>query len=218
MNNAGIALCAALATYAAFPLRSRVAQSPEIDGKATAALRNFRRRSRTSDFDLVAQDLSLLSASLSTSKPIRTVLKSLNFEVLTPFTTAASNGTSFGDTARELGAKLRLDELDAFGLALDQCEQSGAPIAPVLDLVAKQVAHRSARTRLVNSELASTRATVVVLAALPLMGVVMSTMAGGDSLHWLFATHVGHICLAIGVCLETVGLLWVRMIVRRVSC
>jgi tight adherence protein B len=129
---------------------------------------------------------------------------------------AAADGSSLGIAVGKIGSRLHFNELDAFALALDESERTGAPVVPLVELLARQVAHRNARGRLIRSELASTRATVSVLAMLPVLGVAMSAMFGGDSFRWLLHAGIGRICLVVGLALEMLGLLWIRVIVRRV--
>ncbi|MFD0528964.1 type II secretion system F family protein [Kitasatospora arboriphila] len=63
-------------------------------------------------------------------------------------------------------------------------------------------------------ELAGSRATVALLAALPVFALLLGTALGAHPLSTLLHTPAGLACLAVGAVLETTGLLWTARIVR----
>ena len=71
--------------------------------------------------------------------------------------------------------------------------------------------------RELHAGLAEPRATAVVLAGLPLLGLVMGTALGADPLAWLLGTVAGRSVLALGVLLEVVGAWWAWRIAVRLE-
>jgi tight adherence protein B len=92
--------------------------------------------------------------------------------------------------------------------------ESGAGLAAGLDRVAAALAADSALRETVRGELAGPRTTAVLLAALPVFGLLLGTALGADPLHMLLHTPAGLGCLLIGVALEVAGLIWTARIVR----
>jgi tight adherence protein B len=92
--------------------------------------------------------------------------------------------------------------------------QSGSPLAAVLDRAREDVADRIATSRELTSTLAGARASAAVLAALPVLGVVLGTGLGGAPLAVLFGTSLGHGLLAVGTALTAVGVLWTDRLTR----
>jgi tight adherence protein B len=75
--------------------------------------------------------------------------------------------------------------------------------------------NRRALEQLISTELASTKATVVVLAGLPIMGLGMGLILGADSISWLLGTVAGRVCLLLGIGLEVVGWRWIKRLLNR---
>jgi tight adherence protein B len=65
-----------------------------------------------------------------------------------------------------------------------------------------------------RAQLAGPRSTAVLLALLPLFGLVLGTGLGADPAGVLLHTRVGLACLAAGVLLEWAGLAWTARIIR----
>ncbi len=63
--------------------------------------------------------------------------------------------------------------------------------------------------------MAGPRATVLVLAGLPLMGLAMGSAVGVHPLDFLLHTPVGWGCLVVGLALEAVGIGWVHRMVAK---
>ncbi|CAM5532230.1 hypothetical protein SAFG77S_06218 [Streptomyces afghaniensis] len=95
-------------------------------------------------------------------------------------------------------------------VAVDQ----GAGLAAGLDRLAAALrAERDQRSDL-RAQLAGARATAVLLAGLPALGLLIGTALGADPLHVLLHTTAGLGCLVAGGVLEGLGLWWVQRIVR----
>ena len=90
---------------------------------------------------------------------------------------------------------------------------SGASIAqPLSSLISTMVRNRT-QEQLITAELASTKATVLVLAGLPIIDAALAMMLGSHSVMWLFTTGAGHACLLIGFVLELLGWLWIQRLI-----
>ena len=87
-------------------------------------------------------------------------------------------------------------------------EQTGAPLAPVLEQVARGLRDQLAGDRAVAVALAGSRSTARLLAALPLIGLAMGAGLGVSPVGFLLDTPVGRVCLVLGLGLEVAGLAW----------
>ncbi|MDH6124569.1 type II secretion system F family protein [Kitasatospora sp. GP82] len=92
--------------------------------------------------------------------------------------------------------------------------ESGTGLAAGLDQLADALRAERALTEEIAGELAGPRATIVVLAALPLIGLLLGAALGAEPVRILLHTPVGLTCLAVGALLEAAGLAWTARIVR----
>ncbi|MFF6807432.1 type II secretion system F family protein [Streptomyces sp. NPDC012616] len=113
--------------------------------------------------------------------------------------------------ARSPGAEGLLGLAACWRVAVDQ----GAGLAAGLDrLEAALRAERDQRADL-RAQLAGPRATVVMLAGLPVLGLLLGAALGADPLHVLLHTGTGLGCLLVGGVLEGAGAWWALRIVRK---
>ncbi|MFE9648961.1 type II secretion system F family protein [Streptomyces sp. NPDC006365] len=114
------------------------------------------------------------------------------------------------DAARRPGAEGLLGLAACWRVAVDR----GAGLADGLDrLEAALRADRDQRADL-RAQLAGARSTAVLLAGLPLLGLLLGTALGADPLHVVLHTGAGLGCLLVGGALEGAGLWWALRIVR----
>jgi tight adherence protein B len=112
--------------------------------------------------------------------------------------------------ARQPGGEGLLGLAACWRVAVDQ----GAGLAAGLDrLEAALRAERDQRADL-RAQLAGARATTVLLAVLPALGLLLGSAMGADPLHVLLHTGAGLGCLAIGSAFEAAGMWWAARIVR----
>ncbi|MEU2714582.1 type II secretion system F family protein [Streptomyces sp. NPDC007205] len=112
--------------------------------------------------------------------------------------------------ARQPGAEGLLGLAACWRVAVDQ----GAGLAEGLDrLDAALRAERDQRADL-RAQLAGARATTVLLAVLPALGLLLGTAMGADPLRVLLHTGAGLGCLVTGSAFEAAGLWWAVRIVR----
>lgn len=68
-----------------------------------------------------------------------------------------------------------------------------------------------------NAALAGARATAVILASLPVLGVVLGQLIGADPVGFLLGGGLGGVLLMVGVTLICAGILWADRIVDRMA-
>jgi tight adherence protein B len=95
--------------------------------------------------------------------------------------------------------------------------ETGAPMSSTLAQVAASLSADQELIRVVNSELAAARATSKVMAALPVCGIGIGYLLGGEPARWLLAGPAGWACLLSGVVLACAGVLWIEALARRAS-
>lgn len=107
------------------------------------------------------------------------------------------------------------DGLQGVAAAWAVTESAGGAVADVLDRLGEVLeADRQARAAL-DAALAAPRATMALLAALPVLGVVLGQSLGARPLHLLTHQPLGWGLLAVGVTLDSLGVIWTRLLVRR---
>ncbi|MFF5801839.1 type II secretion system F family protein [Streptomyces sp. NPDC012746] len=111
--------------------------------------------------------------------------------------------------AREPGAEGLAGMAACWRVSVD----GGAGLAAGLDRLEGALRAERDRRESLRAQLAGARSTAVVLALLPLVGLLIGTGLGADPLRVLLHTPVGWGCLGAGGVLEALGLLWCRRIV-----
>ncbi len=112
--------------------------------------------------------------------------------------------------AREPGAEGLGGTAACWEVAVD----GGAGLADGLDRVAAALRAGQEQREDLRAQLAGPRSTAVILALLPVFGVLMGAALGADPLRVLLRTPAGLGCLLVGVALECAGLAWTARIVR----
>ncbi|GGZ13864.1 type II secretion system F family protein [Streptomyces poonensis] len=114
------------------------------------------------------------------------------------------------DAARRPGADGLLGLAACWRVAVDR----GAGLAAGLDRLEGALrAERDQRADL-SAQLAGARSTAVMLAGLPVLGLLLGTALGADPLHVVLHSTAGLGCLLVGGALEGAGLWWALRIVR----
>lgn len=91
---------------------------------------------------------------------------------------------------------------------------SGASLGGTLEQVAAGQSAEQALRAVVGSELAAPRATGKLMAALPLMGLGMGYLLGGDPVDWLLSGPAGWTCTVLGLGFACAGVLWIEALAR----
>lgn len=98
------------------------------------------------------------------------------------------------------------------GLRLSQ--RTGCALADVVAAVESDLARRGHQRADVRATAAGHRATVTLLAGLPVLGLAMGSGIGAEPVRILTTTTIGHVLLVSGVALELLGLAWSRRMTR----
>ncbi|WP_225824966.1 type II secretion system F family protein [Streptomyces naphthomycinicus] len=112
--------------------------------------------------------------------------------------------------ARQPGAEGLLGLAACWRVAVDQ----GAGLAAGLDRLDGALRAERDRRADLRAQLAGARATAVLLAALPVLGLLLGTAMGADPLRVLLHSGAGLGCLTAGAVCETAGMWWAARIVR----
>lgn len=97
---------------------------------------------------------------------------------------------------------------------LELSVSTGCSINKALTQMTEKLITRRNQEHLLTTELASTRATVLLLAGLPVMGAGLGLVLGANSIAWLLNSTGGRICLILGSTFEIVGWLWIRRLLN----
>ncbi|RDG36693.1 type II secretion system F family protein [Streptomyces corynorhini] len=112
--------------------------------------------------------------------------------------------------AQEPGADGLVGVAACWRVAVD----SGAGLAAGLDRLETALRAEKDQREGLRAQLAGAWSTVVVLALLPVVGLLMGAALGADPLRVLLHTPAGLGCLAVGGLLEATGLWWAARVVR----
>ncbi len=121
-----------------------------------------------------------------------------------------------GDVAEALAGRPEDDDrvlLRALAACWTVCSATGSGLAASIDRLTDGLRAAQAQRRTVDAELAGPRATALLLAALPLFGLLLGTGLGADPLHVLLRTPLGQLCLAGGLLLDLLGVWWTGRLV-----
>ena len=128
---------------------------------------------------------------------------------------ALTSQTNVYSTLHDDSKVYKVASLASCANLLELSSQSGSSINEALTQVADKLMTRRNQEQLIATELASTKATVYVLAGLPIMGAGMGLMLGSDSISWLLGSPAGRVCLVLGIGLELVGWFWIKRLLNR---
>ncbi len=107
------------------------------------------------------------------------------------------------------GGQIRGAEgLQSLAAAWQVAELTGASLGRVLTQVVEGLRDQQIAERSVLAALSGARATARLLAALPLLGLVLGTSLGLAPANFLLETLPGRVCLVAGLGLEALGLTW----------
>lgn len=104
--------------------------------------------------------------------------------------------------------------LDDLARGWQLCRETGAPLSTALERIADDLEAGQAIRAMVAGELAAPRASGKIMAALPVLGLGLGYLIGGDPLDFLWREPVGWACLVTGVLLAAIGILWIDALAR----
>lgn len=127
-------------------------------------------------------------------------------------TASARGGADVVAALRAEGA--RSPTVAAVAACWEVASSTGAGLAASLTVLADSGRETERVRAELEAGLAEPRATAVVLACLPAVGLGLGAMLGAEPLPWLVGTVPGRVVLGAGICLEMVGVLWSWRIAR----
>lgn len=127
---------------------------------------------------------------------------------LAPASAAARSGGDVESVLTGLGARPGFAGLTGLAACWRVGAETGIGFATVLDRLATTLRADLAHRAEVGAQLAGARSSARLLAALPVVGLVLATGLGTNPLTFLFTTPYGLACLIIGLALDALGLLW----------
>jgi tight adherence protein B len=132
------------------------------------------------------------------------------FPVLAPVARAAALGGDVPGALREASSPPGRGLLRDVAGAWSVSERSGAPLAVVVERLGQSARTEREIVREVESGVAPARATGRLMAALPVMGLLLGSGMGGDPVAVLTGTWLGAGCLAAGCALACTGVVWIE--------
>jgi len=161
----------------------------------------------------VLEVCDLLTAELRVGRPPGVALRSAGeqWPPLGPVADAFHLGADVPAALRSLAAERPgAADLRLVAGAWEVAHHSGHGLATALARTSRGIRARRRTRRLVDSELASARATARLVALLPLAVLLMGSGAGSDPWGFLLTTPIGLACLAAGLALIALGLWWIE--------
>ncbi|MGJ3508074.1 type II secretion system F family protein [Enemella sp. A6] len=158
----------------------------------------------------VAEGCALLAREVRAGRPPVEALLTVA-EDHPPFARAASAhrvGGSVADSLRQAAALPGQAGMVQLARAWEVSARTGAALGPTLDVVAAGLRADQRVARTTAGELAAPRATGQVLGLLPVAGIVIGYVLGGNPIDFLINSSYGLVCLVGGVGLTCAGLLW----------
>lgn len=172
--------------------------------------RRWRHRAAGQRRAQVAQAAQALAGELSIGRVPAEALHvvGVDFPVLQGVSATLELGGDVGEALRLAAKEPGCRGLLALARAWEVSERTGAPMVRSLESVAEALCYEKSVAATVAGELAAPRATGRLLAGLPLAGLGLGYVLGGDPVAFLLSNPVGWGCLVLGVALACAGLLW----------
>ena len=126
-------------------------------------------------------------------------------------------GADVGAGLRDVAAQSMLPEQwERLAVCWQLAQAHGLAIATLMRTAHRDVVERDRHASRVTAGMAGARATAVILAGLPLLGIGLGELIGADPVRFLLAGGPGGWLLVIGVVLACCGLAWSDCIINRV--
>lgn len=160
-----------------------------------------------------------LQAELAAGQTPTTALERAAEEwpALLPVIRATSSGGDVPRALRALATTPGAGDLRVVAAAWQVAHRTGHGLGDALTRVAQELRESEKTRRVVGGELASARATARLVAALPLVALLMGSGAGADPWAFLVGEPLGIGCLAGGVACGIAGLAWIEALARDVQ-
>lgn len=196
-------------------------QFRQLDIRSLLTQRFEQRRSQK---DLVQRNYLLLSGLRAELISGSTAHHALQYIVESQFANELSNTFVALETFSNVHNALLQDAqtskfsgLEQLAVAWELSQETGAPLASLVEQIIFTFEEMEKRRALIHTETAGVKATVYVLAALPLIGMFLAAMLGINVITWFFTGLFGFGCLLAGVLLELAGIVWVRRMIAHAN-
>lgn len=159
--------------------------------------------------------LAALAAELRAGQPPITALQQAGADVWPQACAAARVG---GDVTAALRSDARrAPSLAGLAVCWEMAARSGSGMATMVQRIA-DAARTAQDTRVqLAAHLAGPRATARMLAALPLVGIVIGHLLGADPIAWLLGSPIGILVLALAAACTALGWWWIHRIATHVE-
>lgn len=127
------------------------------------------------------------------------------------------NGVPIDEAIARFASRCAIPEAVLVGRALRVARQAGGELARVLDEVAETLSDRERLARELRAATAQSRASAMVVAALPVVFLLLMSAGAGDQAHLLFGEPIGWLLLGVGGGLEAAGIFWIRRLTGKVN-
>ena len=134
--------------------------------------------------------------------------------LLAPAAGAVQMGGSVTDELKRLAQQPGCAGLGQISRGWALCERTGMPLGPVVRQVAGALRQSQDVRDQRQAELASSRSTSRLLAALPVVGIGMGFLVNANPLAYLTGNTAGHLCLIGAATLACAGLIWTEALTK----
>ncbi len=219
-----VAGCVALSIAVLLPLTTDVAFAVAAATVALRCHRRNRRRGSAAENQTLQSAMDLLIGELRVgAHPVRAFSVAAAESagtVATAFRAVAARATLGADVAAGLRGAGRLSSLpvqwDRLAVCWQLAAQHGLGISVLMRAAQRDIVSRQRFSTRLATKLAGARATATILAALPVLGVLLGQLIGAQPLRFLLGGHAGGGLLVVGTTLACGGLLWSDQITDRV--
>lgn len=158
-----------------------------------------------------------LRAGSTTSGALRRGVDSLPESTPDNLRSALSTAAGLAAQGGSPGAALTTTELSRFAALLNVSGRHGVALASLIEQAQSQLDTAQRHARETAASLQGPQATALILAFLPVAGILMGGAMGADSLGFLLGGGVGGVLLDVGVALVCIGFTWSRLILRKAA-
>jgi len=106
------------------------------------------------------------------------------------------------------------DLLQGLAVCWEVCHGAGGSLAAAVDRLEESLRVDAVLREELEAELAGPRSTALLIAFMPVFGLLLGAGLGGDPFHVLLRAPLGWGCLVLGIGLELAGTAWTAAIVR----
>lgn len=175
--------------------------------------RSIRQQLRTDIAEAIDALISELESGIIATRALVSV--AADWPIFAPAATASRLGGEVAESLREAARQPGAEALSRLASAWEVSDRAGSSQADILDKLGQTLRDERDLAREITAGLGPARATARLLAALPVLGLLLGSGLGGASVAVLLGTTIGSLCLGAGVLLACIGLEWVERIAAK---